>query len=181
MSSGMEHFFRELGQLYKIYSVSDPNNEIGLKTPEYYAELLISGHTIELLDGDAGTISEAWFSAICGHISNKFPDLRVFVISILGLQSSGKSTLLNALFACRFAVSVGRCTRGLFMRLLFLEKDLSDQLNIDAIILIDTEGLVHQKRNMLYHKNIRSYSSLFKTCHHYVKSRSNLALILRVR
>ncbi|CAB4487161.1 uncharacterized protein OCT59_001246 [Rhizophagus irregularis] len=141
MSLGMEHFFRELGQLYQIYSVSDPNNEIGLKIPEYYAELLISGHTIELLDGDAGTISEAWFSAICGHISNKFPDLRVFVISILGLQSSGKSTLLNALFACRFAVSVGRCTRGLFMRLLFLEKELSDQLNIDAIILIDTEGL----------------------------------------
>ncbi|CAI2191460.1 19664_t:CDS:1, partial [Funneliformis geosporum] len=141
MSLGMEHFFRELGQFYKVYSVNDPNNEIRLNLPEYYAELLISGHTIELLDGDAGTISEAWFSAICGHINKKFPDLRVFVISILGLQSSGKSTLLNALFACRFAVSVGRCTRGLFMRLLFLEKDLSDQLNIDAIILIDTEGL----------------------------------------
>ncbi|CAG8531608.1 10068_t:CDS:1, partial [Acaulospora morrowiae] len=141
MSLGMEHFFRELGQLYKIFLVYDPSNDIGLRISEYYAELLISGHTIELLDGDAGTICEAWFSAICGHVNKKFPDLRVFVISILGLQSSGKSTLLNALFACRFAVSVGRCTRGLFMRLLFLEKDLSDQLNIDAIILIDTEGL----------------------------------------
>ncbi|CAI2199786.1 5024_t:CDS:1, partial [Funneliformis geosporum] len=57
------------------------------------------------------------------------------------LQSSGKSTLLNALFACRFAVSVGCCTRGLFMRLLFLEKNLSDQLGVDAFVLIDTEGL----------------------------------------
>ena len=27
------------------------------------------------------------------------------------------------------------------MRLLFLEKELSDKLNIDALILIDTEGL----------------------------------------
>src|SRR5437763_2967419 len=71
----------------------------------------------------------------------KFPKLRIFVISILGLQSPGKSTLLNALFACRFAVSVGRCTRGLFMRLLFLEKDLSGRLGVDAFVLIDTEGL----------------------------------------
>jgi len=63
------------------------------------------------------------------------------VISVLGLQLSGKSTLLNALFTCRFTVSVGCCTKGFFMRLLFLEKDLSDQLNIDAFVLIDTEGL----------------------------------------
>ncbi|RIA94620.1 hypothetical protein C1645_873356 [Glomus cerebriforme] len=141
MSLGLEHFFRELGQIYKIFSISDQSNEIVLKLPELYSELLIGGHIIELLDGDAGSISEAWFSAICGHICRKYPKLRIFVVSILGLQSSGKSTLLNALFACRFAVSVGRCTRGLFMRLLFLEKDLSDQLNIDALILIDTEGL----------------------------------------
>ncbi|CAB5387394.1 hypothetical protein RhiirA1_438173 [Rhizophagus irregularis] len=141
MSLGLEHFFRELGQIYKIFSVNNPSDEIVLELPKLYSELLISGHTIELLNGDTGTISEAWFSAICKHICNKYPKLRIFVISILGLQSSGKSTLLNALFACRFAVSVGRCTRGLFMRLLFLEKDLSDQLNIDAFILIDTEGL----------------------------------------
>ncbi|PKK72960.1 hypothetical protein RhiirC2_864728 [Rhizophagus irregularis] len=141
MSLGLEHFFRELGQIYKIFSVYNPNDEIVLELPKLYSELLISGHTIELLNGDNGTISEAWFSAICKHICIKYPNLRIFVISILGLQSSGKSTLLNALFACRFAVSVGRCTRGLFMRLLFLEKDLSDQLNIDAFILIDTEGL----------------------------------------
>ncbi|GES73565.1 interferon-induced very large GTPase 1-like [Rhizophagus clarus] len=141
MSLGLEHFFRELGQIYKIFSVNHPDDEIVTKLPELYSELLIGGQTIELLDGDAGSISEAWFSAICGHICKKYPKLRIFVISILGLQSSGKSTLLNALFACKFAVSVGRCTRGLFMRLLFLDKDLSEKLNVDAFILIDTEGL----------------------------------------
>ncbi|CAI2179590.1 9418_t:CDS:2 [Funneliformis geosporum] len=143
VSLGLEHFFRELGQVYKIFSVHYQNNdnEIITKLPELYSELLIGGQTIELLDGDAGSISEAWFSAICGHICRRFPKLKIFVISILGLQSSGKSTLLIALFACRFAVSVGRCTRGLFMRLLFLDNDLSEKLNIDAFILIDTEGL----------------------------------------
>ncbi|PKK68404.1 hypothetical protein RhiirC2_867289 [Rhizophagus irregularis] len=140
MSLGLEHFFRELGQLYEIFSVNNPSDEIVLKLPKLYSELLISGHTIELVNGDTGTMSETWFSAICQHICNEYPNLKIFVISILG-QSSGKSTLLNALFACRFSVSVGRCIRGLFMRLLFLEKDLSDELNIDAFILIDSEGL----------------------------------------
>ncbi|CAG8588849.1 45855_t:CDS:2, partial [Gigaspora margarita] len=145
----VEHFFRELGHMYKIF-ISDPKKIISKnvltkknisKLPEYYAELLISGHTIELLDGDSATMSEAWFLAVCNCISGKIPKLRIFVISILGLQSSGKSTLLNTLFGCKFAVSAGRCTRGIFMQFLFLEKDLSKQLGVDAFILIDTEGL----------------------------------------
>ncbi|CAG8617673.1 32469_t:CDS:2, partial [Racocetra persica] len=138
-SLGLEHFYRVLGQLYKI-RISDLNDINFLKLPELYAELLIGGHTIELLNGDAGTIPEAWFSAICNHVYKRFNNLRVYVISIIGLQSSGKSTLLNALFGCRFSVSVGRCTKGLFMRLLFLE-DLCNQLGVDAFIVIDTEGL----------------------------------------
>jgi hypothetical protein len=119
MNLGLEHFFRELGQIYKIFSVNYQDSDIVTKLPELYSELLIGGQTIELLDGDAGSISEAWFSAICGHICKRFPNLRIFVISILGLQSSGKVTLLNALFACRFAVSVGRCTRGLYATIIF--------------------------------------------------------------
>ncbi|CAG8716522.1 14061_t:CDS:2, partial [Racocetra persica] len=103
--------------------------------------MLISGHNIELLDGDSATISEAWFLAVCNSINKKISNLRIFVISILGLQSSGKSTLLNALFGCKFAVSAGRCTKGIFMQFLFLERDLSNQLGVDAFILIDTEGL----------------------------------------
>ncbi|CAG8562505.1 16559_t:CDS:2, partial [Cetraspora pellucida] len=140
ISLGLEHFFCELGQFYKFTSVYDRMADI-MKLPELCAELLISGDAIELLDGDAGTIPETWFLAICKHVDKLYPKLKIFVISILGLQSSGKSTLLNALFACRFAVSVGRCTRGLFMRLLFLEEDLAQEIGVDAFVLIDTEGL----------------------------------------
>ncbi|RHZ71348.1 hypothetical protein Glove_259g11 [Diversispora epigaea] len=129
-----------LGQIYKVISVNDQRAEI-MRLPEYYAELLINGHTIELLDGNTGVISEAWFSAICKHVCKLHPNLRIFVISILGLKLSGKSTLLNALFSFRFEVSGGWCTRGLFMRLLFLEEDLSNQLGVDAFVLVDTEGL----------------------------------------
>lgn len=35
-------------------------------------------------------------------------------ITILGPQSSGKSTLLNYLFGCDFKTSEGRCTRGVY-------------------------------------------------------------------
>jgi ABC-type lipoprotein export system ATPase subunit len=39
---------------------------------------------------------------------------RCIFITILGPQSSGKSTLLNALFGCDFATSEGRCTKGIY-------------------------------------------------------------------
>jgi hypothetical protein len=42
----------------------------------------------------------------------------IFVLSVLGIQSSGKSTLLNTMFGLQFAVSAGRCTRGVFIQLI---------------------------------------------------------------
>ncbi|CAG8448381.1 15534_t:CDS:2 [Acaulospora morrowiae] len=139
VSLGLEHFFRELGKFYEI-SLDNQYNP-ALRLPKSCAELFVDNHAIELIDGDADEMQSVWLSAIFKEIDALFPNLRIFVVSILGLQSSGKSTLLNALFACRFAVSVGRCTRGLFMRLLFLDKKLRDKNNVDAILLIDTEGL----------------------------------------
>ncbi len=138
---GLEHIFREIGKVYEYFTSKYRDNNPYWNAPKLYAELLVAGHTIELLDGDSSSITGCWLSAICDHVNNLKPGLRVFVISILGLQSSGKSTLLNALFGCKFAVSVGRCTKGLFMRLLFLEENIMNEMNFDAILLIDSEGL----------------------------------------
>lgn len=41
-------------------------------------------------------------------------DEKFITISILGPQSSGKSTLLNFMFGCDFSTSEGRCTRGVY-------------------------------------------------------------------
>jgi hypothetical protein len=140
---GLEHFYRELGAIYEIVLASNTfsSNQAVMELPKSYAQLFVDGIAIELLNGDTGKINEPWITSICDNVSEQFPNLRVFVVSILGLQSSGKSTLLNAMFGCKFAVSVGRCTRGLFMRLLFFEELLREKLNADAILLIDTEGL----------------------------------------
>ena len=46
--------------------------------------------------------------------TEKLSNSRVLVISVLGPQSSGKSTLLNYMFGCLFATSAGRCTKGIY-------------------------------------------------------------------
>ena len=141
MNLGLEHLFREIAQVHMHALKASKENDRVLRVPGQVAQLFLSGNPIELLDGDAGDIPLLWFSDICRNILRIRPELRVFVVSILGMQSSGKSTLLNALFACRFAVSVGRCSRGLFMRLLILDDETRENRNFDAILLIDTEGL----------------------------------------
>ncbi|CAG8542745.1 38784_t:CDS:2 [Gigaspora margarita] len=109
---GLEYFFREIGQIYEL--IFNKPNHIS-QFPKSCAELFIEGQVIELIDRDSSKMSGAWLFSIFKEISMEYPDLRVFVISILGLQSSEK--------------------------LLFLESKLCKELNVDAILLIDTEGL----------------------------------------
>ena len=60
------------------------------------------------------------------------------VLSILGPQSSGKSTLLNYCFGCKFLTSAGRCTRGVYASL----AQLSRPVNLtNQFLILDTEGL----------------------------------------
>ena len=60
------------------------------------------------------------------------------VVSIFGPQSSGKSTLLNYCFGCKFLTSAGRCTRGVYGSL----SKLSRPVNLtNHFLILDTEGL----------------------------------------
>ena len=61
---------------------------------------------------------------------------RIFVLSVMGVQSSGKSTLLNTMFGIQMRTSVGQCTRGVNMQLLKVE----GRQEYDYILLLDTEG-----------------------------------------
>ncbi|KAJ8342574.1 hypothetical protein SKAU_G00325020 [Synaphobranchus kaupii] len=65
----------------------------------------------------------------------------MLVLSILGLQSSGKSTLLNTMFGVQFSVSAGRCTRGASMQLIPVDSSISNELGYDFVLIVDTEGL----------------------------------------
>jgi hypothetical protein len=63
--------------------------------------------------------------------------LRIFILSVLGVQSSATSTLLNVMFGARFRTRVSRCTQGINMQLIQVE----NRQHYDYILLLDTEGV----------------------------------------
>ncbi|XP_062874132.1 interferon-induced very large GTPase 1-like [Trichomycterus rosablanca] len=137
---GLEHIFREMGQIYE--SSKKTSGEITIyNLPKLAAELIKSGLPIELMDGDATHVPLIWVSAVLDELIKKLGDQRVFVLSVLGIQSTGKSTMLNAMFGLQFAVSAGRCTRGAFMQLVRVSEEMKEQLKFDYVLIVDTEGL----------------------------------------
>uniref|UniRef100_A0A672L8R6 VLIG-type G domain-containing protein n=1 Tax=Sinocyclocheilus grahami TaxID=75366 RepID=A0A672L8R6_SINGR len=142
---GLEHIMREIGQIYESCS-SVKKNKKDLQIhfsflPSLAAEMMASGFPQELMDGDAAHVPLVWISAVLDQLVQKLGDQRVFVLSVLGIQSSGKSTMLNAMFGLQFAVSAGRCTRGAFMQLIRVSDEMKTQMNFDYILVVDTEGL----------------------------------------
>nr|XP_040025309.1 interferon-induced very large GTPase 1-like isoform X2 [Gasterosteus aculeatus aculeatus] len=142
---GLEHIFREMGQIYEAHESLQKPTKSGptdwSKYPELAAELMISGHPMELMDGDAGHVPLTWISGLLEEVIMKLGDKRVFVLSVLGIQSSGKSTMLNAMFGLQFAVSAGRCTKGAFMQLVEVSKEMKKDFKFDYVLVVDTEGL----------------------------------------
>ncbi|KAI6658963.1 Interferon-induced very large GTPase 1-like [Oopsacas minuta] len=151
-SLGIEHVFRELGQIYEAFISS---NDAKLKTsiknrlkfrptllPDIIANLIIQGHSFEILNGDDNHIPLMWVSDVLSKLSKILgTDKKLFVISVLGIQSSGKSTLLNTMFGIKFPVSSGRCTRGVFLQMIPITEELKNKIGFDFLFLLDTEGL----------------------------------------
>ena len=156
LSFGLEHFLREVGQIYEALPESYHGDLLQL--PKAAAELLIDGWPIEVMDGDAAHVPLTWVSAVLKEAAKKLKDPKVFVLSVVGLQSTGKSTMLNTVFGLQFNVSAGRCTRGAFMQLLPLGKELTRVTKCSYVLVVDTEGLraptsdpsvIHEHDNML--------------------------------
>uniref|UniRef100_A0A665W9B6 VLIG-type G domain-containing protein n=1 Tax=Echeneis naucrates TaxID=173247 RepID=A0A665W9B6_ECHNA len=142
---GLERIFREMGQIYEAHKTVEKKTQRGQtdwsKYPELAAELMISGYPMELMDGDAGHVPLIWISSLLEAVIKKLGDQRVFVLSVLGVQSSGKSTMLNAMFGLQFAVSAGRCTKGAFMQLVKVSEEMKKEFQCDYVLVVDTEGL----------------------------------------
>ncbi|XP_034534513.1 up-regulator of cell proliferation-like [Notolabrus celidotus] len=144
-SLGIEHFFREMGQIYEA-SVSlpetNPSHQQLKDLPRLCAQLLLDGFPLELVDGDASNIPLRWVTDVLSELNKLVsPENKILVVTVLGVQSTGKSTLLNTMFGVQFAVSSGRCTRGAFMLLIKVNEDVKKELSCDFLMIIDTEGL----------------------------------------
>ncbi|XP_056089962.1 interferon-induced very large GTPase 1 [Rhinichthys klamathensis goyatoka] len=143
---GFEHILREFGQIYESCSSVKKYKKNNLQfdfcsLPSLAAEMMTSGFPMELMDGDAAHIPLTWVTAVLDELVKKLGDQKVFVLSVLGTQSSGKSTMLNAMFGLQFAVSAGRCTKGAFMHLVKISEEMKTELKFDYILVVDTEGL----------------------------------------
>ncbi|KAL3887332.1 hypothetical protein ACJMK2_027274 [Sinanodonta woodiana] len=145
-SFGLEHIMREIGQIYEaLQGEENPPLYINHDLPELAAKLLLDGYPVELLDGYVNAVPIQWVSDMLRKLDKMLEEklkrtARIKVITVLGIQSSGKSTMLNALFGCQFAVSAGRCTRGMHCQIIKVEDTYSEKLEIDYVLAIDTEG-----------------------------------------
>ncbi|KAM4024612.1 up-regulator of cell proliferation isoform 1-T2 [Anomaloglossus baeobatrachus] len=145
-SLGIEHFIREVGQIYEAQGAVEKNcigNEPALnQIPGIAADLLLDGFPLELIDGDVSNIPLHWITDVLTELDKKTGGhCKMGVITVLGVQSTGKSTLLNTMFGLQFPVASGRCTRGAFMTLIKVKNNLVEELGCDYVMVIDTEGL----------------------------------------
>ncbi|KDO19247.1 hypothetical protein SPRG_15121 [Saprolegnia parasitica CBS 223.65] len=132
MVTGVEHLWRELSHIF----AADP--DVYRELPRLAVQHLVDGFPLELMDGDAGMVNDKWIRAVLHCLEDTLPvNTRVFVLSVLGVQSSGKSTLLNCMFGVRLRTNVARCTRGVNLQLLACDNGGA----YDYILLLDTEGL----------------------------------------
>ena len=155
-SFGLEHLIRELGQLYECVMVF--KQKCGYKTlngikmiPELVAKLLLKGEALEILDGDTANVPLHWIQSVFSCLKEDLGNRKLFVVSTLGLQSSGKSTLLNTMFGLQFKVSAGRCTKGVYAHLVCMKNQ--KDIPYDYMLVIDTEGLRGQGREKNNHDN----------------------------
>ena len=108
-----------------------------------YAYCILAGAPIQLLKGTPLRLTDtAFLKSIlaAGNAGRTGQNQKILVVSVIGAQSSAKSTLLNFLFGCNFVTRAGRCTRGLYASFLRLEDGR-------LLVVLDTEGLLSIESN----------------------------------
>jgi hypothetical protein len=120
---GFEHLIRELGQLYEAIvgqrsMVDSETYEVAKKFPLIPAKLLLMGLPFELMNGDISHVPIVWVKAVLMELEHLVGNKKCLILSVVGTQSSGKSTLLNAMFGLQFPVGNGPITKGAFMQLI---------------------------------------------------------------
>uniref|UniRef100_S4RHS4 VLIG-type G domain-containing protein n=1 Tax=Petromyzon marinus TaxID=7757 RepID=S4RHS4_PETMA len=98
---GIDHLVGEVGQIYEASQTVDGADKQSAALPSVAADLMVSGFPISWTR-DASHVPLSWISSVLKNVIEIIGDTKLFVLSILGIQSSGKSTLLNAMFGLQF-------------------------------------------------------------------------------
>ena len=93
-SLGLEHFLRELGQLYEAYNSRDHLNKTtsvhgtNSHLPKLMAELIVLGYPLELMDGNVSGVPNDWLKAVLNELNILIGGKKLSVLSILCVQST---------------------------------------------------------------------------------------------
>ena len=144
--------WREALLTFKHNENMENYDEFTVKLKECLSKQIMGGEPFEIIDGDNLGFYSKNYDILLEHYykqqkdfdsvynkGKKFPlSAAPTVISIFGPQSSGKSTLLNYCFGCKFITSAGRCTQGVYGSLFQMHEILNNSRNL---LILDTEGL----------------------------------------
>ncbi|CAJ1409067.1 unnamed protein product [Effrenium voratum] len=98
-----------------------------------WASLLASGQPFQVLHSRPLQMAGQFLRTVLASIGAP-AEPGIYVVSVIGAQSSAKSTLLNFLFGSGFAVASGRCTRGLYASYFVIHHR--------PVLVLDSEGLL---------------------------------------
>ena len=144
----LEILWREalLSNKYKVTSENE-QDIYGELFSANFSSHVERGEPFELIDGDNLRFFNQDIDVLLSKLYEKqYDNIKIIeentrppiVVSIFGPQSSGKSTLLNYCFGCKFLTSAGRCTKGIYASLSKLSQPISKS---DHFLILDTEGL----------------------------------------
>ncbi|XP_052783616.1 interferon-induced very large GTPase 1-like isoform X2 [Mya arenaria] len=143
---GVEYIFREISHVYDTV-IELKRSKLPKDLPpvadvaRIFAEFIIEGEAFEIIDGDSMFMAKNWLKTITNVADTTLKCSPVASLSVLGLQSSGKSTLLNTMFGVQFSVNSGRCTKGVNALVLPIERNEKDVPPFEYVMIVDSEGL----------------------------------------
>lgn len=118
--------------------------------PQMMAKLFDNLYPLEIINGENLHINTQWIQQVITELkllqqSTTHSMAKISVLSILGIQSSGKSTFINSLFNLHNPVKDDKCTKGSNAILMPIKKTDNtfpgEHSSPDYLLLIDTEGL----------------------------------------
>ncbi|CAF1152256.1 unnamed protein product [Adineta ricciae] len=126
-------FCDEIYALYELLpKLFEMNNSADLLAKKL-SQLMYKGFSFHILRGRPLRCNSKLIQTCLKYLhesNNESP----LVLTVIGEQSSAKSSLLNATFGCNFRVSAGRCTIGMYMSVV--------RWRSRTIVIFDTEGLM---------------------------------------
>jgi hypothetical protein len=137
-----QEMFKRSGGGSKEKSSLDEIRENLEALPGVMMELVGNSYPLEIFNGELSKVPIRWVLKTLELLKkSKSQETRFTVMSVVGMQSTGKSTLLNNLFNLNLKVGNDQCTKGSSMVMIPVEKSRYNKNDPDYLLLIDTEGL----------------------------------------